>query len=156
MIFFLQPSYHPSWRLYVPRSSDTDEKLFEVQEFLKAKCRWGNFDKSGTIEGIECLGYEFSSAAEACDMMREAMQIFGHIDEGIFKPQGAIDHARGKHIVQQDDDCISCQSIRERQDLIKLLKDAREELRLLREKDDVTPYDPTLRTRMDIMLEKMK
>lgn len=39
-----------------------------------------------------------------------------------------------------------------RDGLLAVLKDAREELRLLREKDDCGPYDPTLRGRIDIAI----
>lgn len=41
-------------------------------------------------------------------------------------------------------------------EVTEVLKDAQEELRLLRMKDTNVVYDPTLRTRISIILEKVK
>lgn len=88
MHFFLRPSYHPAWRIFVPKfrrclgtETDHNAKLFKTQEYLREHCRWGGSDKEEAIDDVVFIGYEFRNASEAHAALGECFKLMGQIEE---------------------------------------------------------------------------
>jgi len=77
MYFFLQPSYHPSWRVFANR----DELRPEVHSLLKAICRWGGHDKSEEHGDAIFLGYEFKDGIHASEALVQCFKLIAKLEK---------------------------------------------------------------------------
>lgn len=71
-MFVLAKSYGDAWRVFVPKTYD-----FFTHDFMAKKCVYGGADKTQTLDGIECFGYEFRTIGDATDAIRFCVYTFG-------------------------------------------------------------------------------